>query len=245
MNSPLEVSADFSERLHYNLSGFPLYVKKDKLSRYGYEGLCHWDPDLEFIYIIDGAMDYFINGNRIPIRQGQGIFVNSRRPHYGFSRQKEECTFIALVVHPSLFTNSFDKARIFAEQKFGFANVDYILLDSHISWQKKMIEGIDRIYREINAASFNPLRMLAEAVSICADAGEHIETVESSEKHNVTQMAFPKQKLPVIPAVCPDVTGCVSDKIPAVEKRRIAAGYRAFCFRDCVAVRLSEPQLLH
>ena len=190
MNSPLEVSADFSERLHYNLSGFPLYVKKDKLSRYGYEALCHWHPDLEFIYIIDGAMDYFINGNRIPIRQGQGIFVNSRRLHYGFSRQKEECTFIALVVHPSLFTNSFDKAWIFAEQKFGFANVDYILLDSHISWQKKMIEGIDRIYREINAASFNPLRLLAEAISICADAGEHIETMESSGKHNVTQMAF-------------------------------------------------------
>lgn len=192
MDSPLNVLSDLSERLNYNLTGFPLYVKKDELSRYGYEALCHWHPDLEFIYIVSGTMDYFINGKKVRLQQGQGLFVNSRRLHYGFSEQKDDCTFIALVIHPALFINSFDKANLFAEQKFGFNNIDYIILYPHILWHKKIIECIWQIYQDINAVPINPLRLLAEAISICADMGEHIETAEIREKDNVTNMAFLK-----------------------------------------------------
>lgn len=137
MESPLNVLSDLSERLEYNLTGFPVYVKKDELSRYGYEALCHWHPDLEFVYIVDGTMDYFVNGEKVRIRQGQGLFVNSRRLHYGFSEQKEDCTFIALVIHPALFTGSFDEAKAFAEQKFGLDNIDHMLLYPHVPWHKK------------------------------------------------------------------------------------------------------------
>lgn len=192
MDSPLHVLSDLSERLQYNFTGFPLYVKKDKLSRYGYEALCHWHPDLEFIYIADGTMDYFINGKKVRIRQGQGIFVNSRRLHYGFSEQKDECTFIALVIHPSLFTNSFDGAKAFAEQKFGFDNIDYMLLYPHVLWHKKIIDSIEQLYQEMNSAPLNPLRLLSKAILICADMGEHIETAENNGKNNDIQMAFLK-----------------------------------------------------
>lgn len=192
MDSPLNVLSDLSERLYYNLTDFPLYVKKDELSRYGYEALCHWHPDLEFTYIANGTMDYFVNGKKVRIQQGQGIFVNSRRLHYGFSEQKEECTFIALVIHPSLFINSFGRAKAFAEQKFGFCNIDYMLLYPHVLWHKKIIDSIEQLYQEMNSVPLNPLRLLAKAILICADMGEHIETVENNEKNDVIQMAFLK-----------------------------------------------------
>lgn len=190
MDSPLHVLSDLSERLDYNVTDFPIYVKKDELSRYGYEALCHWHPDLEFIYIVSGAMDYFINGKKVRIQQGQGIFVNSRRLHYGFSAQKEDCTFIALVIHPSLFIHSCDRAKVFAEQKFGFANVDYMLLYPHVLWHKTILHSIERLYQEMNTVPFNPLRLLAKAIFICADMGEHMETAENDPKNNGMQMAF-------------------------------------------------------
>lgn len=190
MDSPLLVLSDLSEQLDYNLPDFPLYTKKDVLSRYGYEALCHWHPDLEFIYIEDGTMDYFVNGNIVTIRQGQGIFVNSRRLHYGFSREKKDCTFLALVIHPALFVQTFGQTRRFTEEKFGVHNVDYILLESEIPWQEKIMNCMEEIYQEMSATPFNPLRLLAKAISICADIGEHIETAEHNEKDDMVQMAF-------------------------------------------------------
>lgn len=190
MDSPLLVLSDLSEQLDYNLSNFPLYTRKDKLSRYGYEALCHWHPDLEFIYIINGTMDYFVNGNIVSIQQGQGIFVNSRRLHYGFSREKKDCTFLALVIHPALFIQSFDQTRKFTQEKFGVHNVDYILLESEVPWHRKIMKCIEEIYQEMSATPLNPLRLLAKSIFICADIGEHIETAEHNEKDDIVQMAF-------------------------------------------------------
>lgn len=190
MDSPLNVLSDLSERLYYNLPTLPLYAKKDELSRYGYEALCHWHPDLEFIYIVDGTMDYFVNGEIVCLQQGQGIFVNSRRLHYGFSKEKNDCTFIAVVIHPALFSNTFDKAELFTEQKFGCNNVDYVILYPDVLWHKRIMECIGQIHREINIVPLNPLRLLAKAISICADMGDHIETAKVSEKDSVIQMSF-------------------------------------------------------
>lgn len=190
MDSPLNVLSDLSERLYYNFTAFPVYVKKDELSRYGYEALCHWHPDLEFIYIVNGSMDYFINGKKVHLQQEQGIFVNSRRLHYGFSEQKKDCTFIALVINPALFSSTFDKAQLFTEQKFGYNNIDYILLYPHVLWQKNIIECIEQLYQEMNLVPLNPLRVLAKSISICADIGDYIETAKVAEKDSVVQVAF-------------------------------------------------------
>lgn len=192
MELPLNVLSDLSERLNYNVSDFPLYVMKDELSRYGYETLCHWHPDLEFIYIVSGTMDYFINGKRVRMQQGQGIFVNSRRLHYGFSKEKEDCTFIALVIHPSLFLNSFGGAKSFADQKFGFGNIDYLLLYPHVLWHKQILDSIELLYQEMDSIPANPLRLLAKAIQICADMADHIETVDNNKQTDAVPILFLK-----------------------------------------------------
>ncbi len=55
---PLDVYSDLSEQVKYNLADLCLYIKTDYLSRYGYVADCHWHSDLEFIYILDGTMDF-------------------------------------------------------------------------------------------------------------------------------------------------------------------------------------------
>src|SRR5690242_5481341 len=103
MNTALEVFSDLSERLNYNLPDFPLYVRKGRLGHFDrYAAACHWHTDLEFILVLDGAMEYYVNGQIVQLARDCGIFVNSKRLHYGFSSDKTDCTFIVVAVHPSL-----------------------------------------------------------------------------------------------------------------------------------------------
>ena len=44
----LEVFSDMSERVNYNLLGFPLYVREGELCNFVRYAACHWHPDLEF-----------------------------------------------------------------------------------------------------------------------------------------------------------------------------------------------------
>ena len=73
------LNSDASENVAYNNPDFPAYVKKGQLSSYpDFRAVSHWHDDLEFILILDGQMFYDVNGQRIPLQTGEGIFVNSR-----------------------------------------------------------------------------------------------------------------------------------------------------------------------
>jgi AraC-type DNA-binding domain-containing proteins len=177
MDSPLEVFSDLSERLHYNEPNFPLYVRKDVLRRYGYAAVCHWHPDLEFILILDGSMDYFVNGRFVHIAAHNGIFVNSKRLHYGFSVNKTDCSFVAVIIHPVLFSESSQVIKGYLGQKFGSNTEDFILLSPGVTWQREDLCLLNQICEETYGNGINPLRFLSQAAILCADIGDHIQEV--------------------------------------------------------------------
>ncbi len=190
MPNPLTVLEDLSERLHYNVSDFPLYTKEDELKRYGYEAVCHWHPDLEFIYIKKGIMDYFINGKTVRLTQGQGIFVNSERLHYGFSKEHYECTFIALVIHPRIFVQNTEVGNVYMKKKFGLNNPDYIILYPHVAWHKEVLDQILAIHEAMDDIIANPLLIMSRAIMIAQMMGNHIADCEESDHDTGEQMEF-------------------------------------------------------
>ena len=71
---------DFSETIAYNNPLFPALINYGMLSTYpDYSGVTHWHKDLEFILIKRGNMTYNVNGELIPLTEGNGIMVNSRQ----------------------------------------------------------------------------------------------------------------------------------------------------------------------
>src|SRR4051812_41784515 len=120
MVSELEVFSDLSERLNYNLPDFPLYVRKGRLRHFDrFAAACHWHPDLEYILVLDSSMEYFVNGKILHLAKDDGIFVNSKRLHYGFSADKTDCSFIVVVVHPSLLGEGIGAGKMYLTEKFG------------------------------------------------------------------------------------------------------------------------------
>ena len=103
------VMKDASEIIAYDNAEIPLYIRHGKLSDYtNMRALCHWHEDIELIYVLEGEMGYYINGKQITIKEHDGIIINSKQMHYGFSFNHQDCTFICIIFHPSLL-NSCDK----------------------------------------------------------------------------------------------------------------------------------------
>lgn len=100
----IELMQDFSEIVHYGHTGIPLYIRTADLADYpGMSAPCHWHDDIEWIYIISGKMYYYINGKRILLNEKDSLMVNARQMHYGYSYQEQNCHFLCILFHPSLF----------------------------------------------------------------------------------------------------------------------------------------------
>ena len=68
MNYELELISDLSETLSYNQADFPLYANKIKLEHFDrFTAACHCHLDIEFVLMLEGNMDYYINGNIVTI----------------------------------------------------------------------------------------------------------------------------------------------------------------------------------
>ncbi|MBQ7432257.1 MAG: AraC family transcriptional regulator [Lachnospiraceae bacterium] len=101
----VDVMPDASEIVHYDEVGIPLYIRKGILSQYPeMRANCHWHEDLEFIHVLDGEMNYFINGSKVFLSKGDCLFVNARQMHYGYAHYDHECIFTCILIHPALLT---------------------------------------------------------------------------------------------------------------------------------------------
>lgn len=82
-------SSDLSERIDYNIPDLPIYARRDALSSFpDYRCPCHWHRDLEFIHVISGQMQYFVNGAIVTLEAGNGLVVNSSRCITGSRRSR-------------------------------------------------------------------------------------------------------------------------------------------------------------
>lgn len=184
MISALEIFSDLSERLRYNIPNFPLYVRKGTLHQFDrYAAACHWHPDLEFILIQDGEMEYFINGQIVQIGAGNGIFINSKRMHYGFSTDRTDCSYIVVTVHPVLLGADTLAGKAYLDDIFGLDTDNYLLLTPQSPWQRDTLLLLTQIYVEMHSGKENLLHLLSQAVSLCDCIGDHIKQ-NSSHKTN-------------------------------------------------------------
>lgn len=73
---------DNSEIIPYQDPRLPLYVATGKLSLfYNMTPLCHWHDELEYIRPECGCMYYYINGEKILLKEGEAVLINSRQMH--------------------------------------------------------------------------------------------------------------------------------------------------------------------
>ena len=111
MKKKVLLRGDKSEIVPYNGGDAAVYVRRGQLSEYDFAADAHWHDDVELVAVLSGQMDYSINGEIVRLRAGEGLFVNARRLHYGFSDEGAECDFVCALLHPLPFCRGSEEAQ--------------------------------------------------------------------------------------------------------------------------------------
>lgn len=142
----IKIRKDYSERVQYIHSDFPIYIRKGILSKYpNYQALSHWHEDIEFIYVLSGSMDYDINGQIVSLHEKEGILVNSKNFHFGFS-DHQECIFICILIHPDLFSTNPMIDSLYVQPFISNLDLPYLLLKKE-RWQLEILQIIQTLYQ--------------------------------------------------------------------------------------------------
>ncbi len=142
-----ELNDDRSEKINYDFKNYRIYIRKGLLSSYNdFAAAPHWHDDIEFISILSGEMQYSVNGEVVTLTEGQGIFVNSRALHFGFSDLHKECEFICLLLHPDILCAAAETEREFVLPVITNPDLSFIKLQNNIGWQRTILDCVDKIY---------------------------------------------------------------------------------------------------
>ena len=68
-------------------------------------GICHWHEEIEAVYVLEGSMDYFVDGRTVRLAPGDGLFVSPGQLHLAIPTQQGDCSFDLLIIGESLVWN--------------------------------------------------------------------------------------------------------------------------------------------
>ena len=178
------LNSDFSENIAYNQPDFPAYIKKGQLSRYpDFRAVSHWHDDFEFVLILDGNMSYNVNGNHLLLQTGDGLFVNSRSFHYGYSDAHTDCSFICIILSAELLSaNEYFKTNcinpLMQNSKFPFQK-----LASTIPWQNNILNDISELYT-VNCNKLCPFHIIQKFAHILDILFQNMNSSPAYEQDN-------------------------------------------------------------
>lgn len=150
----MELKDDRSEKIRYDYSDYPIYIRQGLLSSYqNYAASAHWHDDIELIAVLSGEMQYNVNGEVIVLKENEGIIVNARQLHFGFSGKRKECNFICILLHPLMLCTTSAYERDFILPVLHNRNAAFVKLNNEIIWQKEILKDIERMYSVKNEKS--------------------------------------------------------------------------------------------
>lgn len=177
------LNSDASENVAYNDPDFPAYIKKGQLSSYpDFRAVSHWHDDLEFILILEGQMTYEVNGRTISMHTGEGIFVNSRCFHYGYSDAHTECFFICILLSPLLLSVNSYFIQNHLNPLIRNIHFPYQKLSPAVQWQNTILRDLEMLY-ENNQETIQPFTILEKSAHIFRLLSENMNFFPDYDKN--------------------------------------------------------------
>ena len=102
----MSINKDLKEtRLHGTIE-FPMAIYFSVLNEYAMGFInWHWHDDMQFCYVIRGAVKFYVNGNEYFLNTEEGIFVNSKYLHMARPAGDLDSAYLCLDFSPNLLKN--------------------------------------------------------------------------------------------------------------------------------------------
>lgn len=179
----ITIRNDKSQVVEYNNPLFECFaVKSYYAANKTYHVTEHWHEDLEFLYVIDGELNYNVNGKSIMLRTGEGICVNSKRIHSNHSVPGKACAFYCSIIHPSLLCNSKYIEQTYLAPLLGSNSFDYLLL-SRNDWTHVIIDELERLFESSDPKTIE-LDILEASFRIWKNIYKHVEILPITVETN-------------------------------------------------------------
>jgi AraC-like DNA-binding protein len=117
--------------------------------------LCHWHDSIEISCVLKGNIDYYVNGEHLPMKEGDVVFANALALH--MARQKRNCSggvMSVLTFRPDIFSGT--KSEVYKKflQPVISSNISGMKMDPDSPNGKKAAELMNKLH-ELNKDTKN------------------------------------------------------------------------------------------
>lgn len=142
-----DIKSDGSEVLHYDNPEFPVFIRRNVIPQKAHfsDISLHWHEDLEFIYVLSGDIGYWIDGEHIVMKAGEGIFVNAKHMHL-ICNANLGCTLLCVIFPPTVLCSTEYMASKMVNPILNAKELAYMLLSERVPWQRSVLAGVKDIY---------------------------------------------------------------------------------------------------
>lgn len=176
-----KIKPDRSERVLYDKADYPAYIRKGVLSVYpNYSAESHWHDDIELIFILSGQMKYNINGEIVLLNQSEGIFVNARQLHFGYSDKKCECVFLCVLLHPILLCSSRIIEQKYVTPLISNEHIPFYHLKGNNEWEQKILSSVQNIY-DVKDDALSELKIQREFIDLWLALCENVISIQKEQ----------------------------------------------------------------
>lgn len=141
-----DIREDQSEVIHYDNPEFPVFCRFNQIP-----GFCvlrdtsfHWHDDIEFIYVVKGNIIQHINGGKVILSQGEGIFINSNQIHV-VENNNVDVDLYCMIFKPTLLCSSQYMENKYVSPITHADSVPFYVLKKSVPWQEEILDKVKRI----------------------------------------------------------------------------------------------------
>ncbi|HWO55089.1 MAG TPA: AraC family transcriptional regulator [Paenibacillus cookii] len=106
----------------------------------------HWHDELQFVRMVQGEASFQINEEKLIVRQGDGLFINSGCLHMAEELNESGCVYICLNVSPD-FVVSPELYATYVAPYIQATNLPYLYIDPNTCWGKNILDAVWNIHQ--------------------------------------------------------------------------------------------------
>lgn len=110
----------------------------------------HWHDEIQLIYVLKGEAVFQVNEEKIKLRSGDGLFINSGCLHMAEDLKKTGCVYICLNVLPHLFLPQ-ELYTTYVLPYVQSTNLSYVLIDGSKEWSRAIQQALFVIRKLVQA----------------------------------------------------------------------------------------------
>lgn len=126
----------------------------------------HWHDEFQFVRIMKGEAIFRVNEEKIIVKEGNGIFINSGCLHMAEKGNQTGCDYICLNVSP-LFLLPQELYTMYVYPYVQATNFPFLYLDANQAWGQNILQSLQKINEYVqNKSDFYELEVTLQLTFI-------------------------------------------------------------------------------